>query len=114
MDPDALADAKPMVRAAVHAYYAATTSSSPGGRPSFVAVCPQNGPELVAARAALAWADGDEVIPGGGGGGGDGAVVLVNPKFPLAPRELASFQCAFGLAPFKVQVLGCRRALSAL
>jgi hypothetical protein len=110
VDPDALAAVQPLVRAAVVAYYARTQpSSSTGSRPSFVAVCPQNGPELVATRAALAWADGDEALPGGADEEA-GAVVLLNPKFPLAPRELATFQCAFGLAPFRIQVR-CRHSL---
>jgi hypothetical protein len=110
VDPDALAAVQPLVRAAVVAYYATTqSSSSTGSRPSFVAVCPQNGLELVATRAALAWADGDKALPGGADGDA-GAVVLLNPKFPLAPRELATFQCAFGLAPFRIQVR-CRFTL---
>jgi hypothetical protein len=114
VDPDALANVKPRLRQAIEDYYASSTTAtssslSPSAasysRPSFVVVCPQNGAEMIASRAAIAWADGDEdVTVGGGADCTPGAVVMLNPKFKLPPREMATFQCVFGLVPFKVQV----------
>lgn len=125
VDPDALAKVKPQLRKAIEAHYAASSSSSSSSsaapsstascsRPSFVVVCPQNGAELIASRAAIEWADGDDEVPVDGsdkttanesnGKRAPGAVVMLNPKFSLPPREMATFQCVFGLVPFKVQV----------
>ena len=128
MDPDALEDAQRLFAAAVHAYYdtaataaAAAVTATPeaaarAAAPSFVVACPQNGAELVATRAAIAFAaqaprsdsTNAKKEKGQSGEALRGAVVLLNPRFPLAPREMADFQCAFGLAPFRVQVGGKR------
>ena len=115
---------KPQLRKAIEAYYAAAASTSSSSaaapspaacsRPSFVVVSPQNGAELIASRAAIEWADGDAEVAVGGRDEAaanesnskltPGAVVMLNPKFSLPPREMATFQCVFGLVPFKVQV----------